>query len=136
MTINSPLNTCLISIIHSIILLDYLVEVSSFFFSTKLANMIVNNFCLFFSVLFCVSLCSNFLFLFRDGQCPEYSGEEQAICAVGLVKSKPGIFVEAIQYLLVLATPAEVGVFLVNIFFLTTSILVFMFHGLDPNVKV
>jgi len=44
----------------------------------------------------------------RDGQCPEYSGEEQAICAVGLAKCKPGIFVEAIQYLVVLATPAEV----------------------------
>ncbi|XP_059649707.1 nuclear pore complex protein NUP155 isoform X2 [Cornus florida] len=43
----------------------------------------------------------------RDGQCPEYSGEEQAICAVGLAKAKPGIFVEAIQYLLVLATPVE-----------------------------
>ncbi|KAJ0896320.1 putative nucleoporin, nucleoporin, nucleoporin, subdomain 1 [Helianthus annuus] len=53
----------------------------------------------------------NSLFLWRfdkwDGQCPEYSGEEQAICAVGLVKTKPGIFVEAIQYLLVLATPIE-----------------------------
>ncbi|KAJ0981266.1 hypothetical protein J5N97_009521 [Dioscorea zingiberensis] len=53
----------------------------------------------------------NSLFLWRfdkwDGQCPEYSGEEQAICAVGLVRSKPGIFVEAIQYLLVLATPVE-----------------------------
>ncbi|KAI7746000.1 hypothetical protein M8C21_006651, partial [Ambrosia artemisiifolia] len=53
----------------------------------------------------------NSLFLWRfdkwDGQCPEYSGEEQAICAVGLVKTKPGIFVEAIQYLLVLATPVE-----------------------------
>lgn len=53
----------------------------------------------------------NSLFLWRfdkwDGQCPEYSGEEQAICAVGLAKCKPGIFVEAIQYLLVLATPAE-----------------------------
>ncbi|KAJ0891149.1 putative nucleoporin [Helianthus annuus] len=34
-------------------------------------------------------------------------GEEQAICAVGLVKTKPEIFVEAIQYLLVLATPVE-----------------------------
>ena len=44
----------------------------------------------------------------RDGQCPEYSGEEQAICAVGLAKSKSGVFVEAIQHLLVLATPAEV----------------------------
>ncbi|KAF9613728.1 hypothetical protein IFM89_010170 [Coptis chinensis] len=53
----------------------------------------------------------NSLFLWRfdkwDGQCPEYSGEEQAICAVGLAKSKAGIFVEAIQYLLVLATPTE-----------------------------
>ncbi|KAL0372755.1 UNVERIFIED_CONTAM: Nuclear pore complex protein [Sesamum calycinum] len=53
----------------------------------------------------------NSLFLWRfdkwDGQCPEYSGEEQAICAVGLAKTKPGVFVEAIQYLLVLATPVE-----------------------------
>ncbi|XP_058181474.1 nuclear pore complex protein NUP155 isoform X1 [Rhododendron vialii] len=53
----------------------------------------------------------NSLFLWRfdkwDGQCPEYSGEEQAICAVDLAKAKPGIFVEAIQYLLVLATPVE-----------------------------
>ncbi|XP_074264142.1 nuclear pore complex protein NUP155 [Silene latifolia] len=53
----------------------------------------------------------NSLFLWRfdkwDGQCPEYSAEEQAICAVGLAKSKPGVFVEAIQHLLVLATPAE-----------------------------
>ncbi|KAB1205824.1 hypothetical protein CJ030_MR7G027991 [Morella rubra] len=44
---------------------------------------------------------------YLDGQCPEYSGEEQAICAVGLAKSKPGVFIEAIQYLLVLATPVE-----------------------------
>ncbi|CAN7098474.1 unnamed protein product [Brassica rapa subsp. narinosa] len=53
----------------------------------------------------------NSLFLWRfdkrDGQCPEYSGEEQAICAVGLAKCRPGVFVEAIQYLLVLATPVE-----------------------------
>lgn len=48
-----------------------------------------------------------FSFCIRDGQCPEYS-EEQAICAVGLAKSKPGVFVEAIQYLLVLSTPVEV----------------------------
>ncbi|XP_038977739.1 nuclear pore complex protein NUP155-like isoform X1 [Phoenix dactylifera] len=60
----------------------------------------------------------NSLFLWRfdswDGQCSEYSGEDHAICAVGLVRPKPGIFVEAIQYLLVLATPVElilVGVF-------------------------
>ncbi|OVA15735.1 Nucleoporin [Macleaya cordata] len=53
----------------------------------------------------------NSLFLWRfdkwDGQCPEYSGEEQAICAVGLAKSKPGIFIEAIKYILVIATPLE-----------------------------
>ncbi|KAK1262980.1 hypothetical protein QJS04_geneDACA012013 [Acorus gramineus] len=53
----------------------------------------------------------NSMFLWRfdkwDGQCPEYSVVEQAICAVGLVKTKPGIFIEAIQYLLVLATPVE-----------------------------
>jgi nuclear pore complex protein Nup155 len=53
----------------------------------------------------------NSLFLWRfdkwDGQCPEYSGEEQPICVVGLAKAKPGIFVETIQYLLVLATPVE-----------------------------
>nr|CAD1822424.1 unnamed protein product [Ananas comosus var. bracteatus] len=53
----------------------------------------------------------NSLFLWRfdkwDGQCQEYNGEEQAICAVGLARTKPGIFVEAIQYLLVLATPVE-----------------------------
>ncbi|TVU47868.1 hypothetical protein EJB05_07484, partial [Eragrostis curvula] len=42
-----------------------------------------------------------------DGQCQEYSVDEQAICAVGLARAKPGIFVEAIQYLLVLATPVE-----------------------------
>nr|GMD16734.1 nuclear pore complex protein NUP155 [Ipomoea batatas] len=53
------------------------------------------------------------LFLWRfdkwDGQCSEYSVDEQAICAVGLAKAKPGIFVEAIQYLLVLATPVELN---------------------------
>ncbi|XVF43562.1 hypothetical protein PTKIN_Ptkin02bG0049800 [Pterospermum kingtungense] len=53
----------------------------------------------------------NSFFLWRfdkwDGQCPEYNVEEQSICAVGLAKSIPGIFVEAIQYLLILATPVE-----------------------------
>ncbi|GLT96738.1 hypothetical protein SLE2022_143410 [Rubroshorea leprosula] len=53
----------------------------------------------------------NTFFLWRfdkwDGQCPEYNGEEQAICAVGLAKSKAGVFIEAIQYLLILATPVE-----------------------------
>ncbi|XP_042463574.1 nuclear pore complex protein NUP155-like [Zingiber officinale] len=51
------------------------------------------------------------LFLWRfdkwDGQCPEYSADEQVICAVSLARTRPGIFVEAIQYLLVLATPVE-----------------------------
>lgn len=53
----------------------------------------------------------NSLFLWRfdkwDGNCSEYSADEQAICAIGLAKSKPDIFIEAIQYLLVLATPVE-----------------------------
>lgn len=53
----------------------------------------------------------NSLFLWRfdkrDGQCTEYSGEEQSICAVGLARVKPGIFIEAIQYILVVATPVE-----------------------------
>lgn len=48
------------------------------------------------------------LFIFRDGQCPDFNVEEQAICAVGLAKSRPGIFIEAIQHLLILATPVEV----------------------------
>ncbi len=37
----------------------------------------------------------------------EYSGEEQSICAVGLVRPRPGVFVEAIQHLLVLCTTTE-----------------------------
>ena len=37
----------------------------------------------------------------------EYAGEEQAICAVGLAKPKPGIFMAAIQHLLVLCTTTE-----------------------------
>lgn len=49
-----------------------------------------------------------FKLLVRDGHCLEFNVEEQAICAVGLSRSKPDIFIEAIQYLLVLATPAEV----------------------------
>lgn len=39
----------------------------------------------------------------------EYSGEEQAICCVGLATPKPGVFLSAIQHVLVLATPVEVG---------------------------
>ena len=37
----------------------------------------------------------------------EYSGEEQAIVAVGLARPRPGVFVEAIQHLLVLCTTTE-----------------------------
>jgi nuclear pore complex protein Nup155 len=40
----------------------------------------------------------------------EYSGEEQAICCVGLATPKPNVFLSAIQHVLVLATPVEVGV--------------------------
>lgn len=40
----------------------------------------------------------------------EYSGEEQAIVAVGLARPRAGVFVEAIQHLLVLCTTTEVGV--------------------------
>jgi len=40
----------------------------------------------------------------------EYAGEEQAICAVGLAKPKPGIFMAAIQHLLVLCTTTEARV--------------------------
>lgn len=60
----------------------------------------------------------------RDGQCPEYSGEEQAICAVGLAKCRTGVFVEAIQYLLVLATPAEVTLFFPNL--ITTFVVLYI----------
>ncbi|CAN6307475.1 unnamed protein product [Urochloa humidicola] len=53
----------------------------------------------------------NSFFIWRfdkwDGQCQFYNVDEQAICAVGLAKAKPGIFIEAIQYILVLATPVE-----------------------------
>ena len=38
----------------------------------------------------------------------EYGGEEQAIVAVGLARPRPGVFVEAIQHLLVLCTTTEV----------------------------
>ena len=38
----------------------------------------------------------------------EYDGEEQAICAVGLAAPRAGIFVAAIQHLLVLCTTTEV----------------------------
>jgi nuclear pore complex protein Nup155 len=44
----------------------------------------------------------------RDGQRAEYCGDDQVICAVGLAKARPGVFVEAIQYLVVIANPVEV----------------------------
>ena len=71
-------------------------------------------------------ITSNLMLCFlRDGQCPEYSGEEQAICAVGLAKSKPGVFVEAIQYLLILATPVEVLTIFCFYYFQRTCLLKF-----------
>ena len=57
-----------------------------------------------------------FFFLFpRDGQCQEHNVDEQAICAVGLARAKPGIFIEAIQYLLVLATTVEVRMIMISL---------------------
>ncbi|KAF8069564.1 NUP155 [Scenedesmus sp. PABB004] len=54
----------------------------------------------------------NSLFLWRydrSGDVPvEYSGEEQAICCVGLARPRPGVFLAAIQHVLVLATTVEV----------------------------
>jgi nuclear pore complex protein Nup155 len=38
----------------------------------------------------------------------EYCGEDQAICAVGIVTPRPGVFLEAVKHLLVLCTTAEV----------------------------
>ena len=53
----------------------------------------------------------NSLFLWRldvaDDVPVEYSGEEQAIVAVGLVKPRSGVFLEAISYVLVIATTVE-----------------------------
>ncbi|CAL9148560.1 unnamed protein product [Musa hybrid cultivar] len=60
-----------------------------------------------FSSLICGSATKGFMIEAKDGQCPEYSADEQAICTVGLAKWKSGIFVEAIHYLSVLATPVE-----------------------------
>ena len=39
----------------------------------------------------------------------EYSGEDETISAVGLVRPKHGIFVPSIQYLLVVCTTIEVA---------------------------
>jgi hypothetical protein len=58
--------------------------------------------------------CFFFIF-YRDGHCQEHNVDEQAICAVGLARAKPGIFIEAIQYLLVLATPVEVRMIMISL---------------------
>ena len=50
----------------------------------------------------------NTMQLCRNDVPMEYSGEEQAICAMGLIRPRPGVFVEAIQYVLVLCTTVEV----------------------------
>ncbi|KAL3644731.1 hypothetical protein CASFOL_009911 [Castilleja foliolosa] len=82
----------------------------------------------------------NSLFLWRfdkcDGQCPEFSGEEQAICAVGLSKAKPGVFIEAIQYLLVLATPLEKEVVFIMSLEEHTQPLFIQGDGSDPYAEV
>ena len=56
-----------------------------------------------------------FLLFPRDGQCQEHNVDEQAICAVGLARAKPGIFIEAIQYLLVLATTVEARMIMISL---------------------
>ena len=38
----------------------------------------------------------------------EYSGEEQAICAVGLARPRQGVFVAAVQHVIILCTTVEV----------------------------
>jgi nuclear pore complex protein Nup155 len=40
----------------------------------------------------------------------EYCGEDQAICAVGIARPKPGVFLEAIHHLVVLCTTSEVRI--------------------------
>ena len=38
----------------------------------------------------------------------EYCGEDQAVCAVGIATPRAGVFLEAIQHLIVLCTTSEV----------------------------
>ena len=56
----------------------------------------------------------NALFLWRfdvpDDVPVEYSGEEQAIVAVGLARPKPGVFLEAIERVLVAGSSSTRGV--------------------------
>ena len=46
--------------------------------------------------------------IYRNDVPLEYSNEEQAICAVGLMKPKFGVFPEAVQYVLIICTASEV----------------------------
>lgn len=52
---------------------------------------------------------STAILLCRNDVPVEYAGEEQAICAVGLTKPKGGVFVAAVQHILILCTTVEVG---------------------------
>ena len=53
------------------------------------------------------------LFLWRydsvDDAPVEYTGEDQAICAVGLVRPPSGVFIQAVQYVLVVATSVDIA---------------------------
>ncbi len=53
----------------------------------------------------CVCVC-----VYSDDVPIEYCGEEQAITAVGLVKPRPGVFLDALPYIIVLCTTTEVRI--------------------------
>lgn len=99
-------------VLRSQVFVVFLLTLGIFFFLQAL--YIRNNWHIHFSLSLKINIVlsriSKFLLFlsFRDGQCPEYNRDEQAILAVGLAKAKPGVFIEAIQYLIVLATPVEV----------------------------
>lgn len=48
------------------------------------------------------------MFVYRNDVPLEYSNEEQSISAVGLVKPRPNVFHDAVQYVLVVCTTTEV----------------------------
>lgn len=88
--------------------------------TTELPGIVLERYNTRQSVCFCGVLpeisrawasVDNSLFMWRldatDDVPVEYSGEEQAIVAVGLVKPKSGVFLEAISYVLVIATTVE-----------------------------
>ena len=62
----------------------------------------------FFSILF-VTLGRNVNILNRNDVPLEYSSEEQAISAVGLVKPRQGVFPETVSFVLVVCTVTEVS---------------------------